>query len=105
MKKGDKIIWDSGFGYEIGYFIKDSSYNTYHSYQVNLITGIIEGKCMFSQSEIHLYTEEKQLEMKNKYRYDKKFNEYKDCSSCDGLGSVDFKECTDGRVIIKELEK
>lgn len=67
MKKGDKIIWDSGFGYEIGYFIKNSDYNMYNTYRVNFISGNIRGISMRSKDKIFKYTSLKISEMKNKY--------------------------------------
>lgn len=75
MKKGDKIIWDSGFGYEIGYFIEDSEKQMYNSYKIELVTGIVQEETLRSKDEIILYTTENQIKMKNKYKYDKIFSE------------------------------
>ena len=73
MKKGDKIIWDSHFGYEIGYFIEESNDNMC---KVNIGTGIATGECLHSKNEIHPYNLDKLSEMQNKYNYTKEFSEY-----------------------------
>ena len=75
MKKGDKIIWDSGFGYEIGYFIEDAEKQMYNSYKIELVTGIVQEETLRSKDEIMLYTKENQSLMKAKYKYDKAFSE------------------------------
>ena len=72
LKKGDKIIWDSHFGYEIGYFI-DVNPNMYYSYRVNMVTGIVQSKCSYTKSEIKLHTPESIKEMELKYGYLKEF--------------------------------
>jgi len=75
MKKGDKIIWDSGFGYEIGYFIEDSENKMYNSFKVELITGVVQEETLISKDEIIPYTKESQEQMSNKYGYSKAFSE------------------------------
>ena len=75
MKKGDKIIWDSGFGYEIGYFIEDTEKQMYNSYKIDLITGVVQEETLRSKDEIILYTKENQSRMKAKYKYYKAFSE------------------------------
>ena len=75
MKKGDKIIWDSHFGYEIGYFIEESNENMYNTYKVDMITGIVTGEFYHSKNEIYLYSSAKQVEMQEKYGYVNEFNE------------------------------
>lgn len=67
FKKGDKIIWDSHFGYEIGYFIEDSHNQMYDSYKVDLITGICQGEGLRPASEIKPFNEETIKEMSEKY--------------------------------------
>ena len=69
MIKGDKIIWNSGFGYEIGYFIEKSDFNMYNTYKVNMISGKITGECMHSKNEIFLYSDELLKQMKKIYKY------------------------------------
>jgi hypothetical protein len=75
MKKGDRIIWDSGFGYEIGYFIEDAEKQMYNSYKIELITGIVQEETLISKDEIIPYTKENQNRMKVRYKYDKSFSE------------------------------
>ena len=76
MKKGDRIIWDSHFGYEIGYFIEESDENMYNTYKVDIVTGIVTGECYYSKNEIHPYNSGKLAEMQNKYGYIKEFSEH-----------------------------
>ena len=76
MKKGDRIIWDSGFGYEIGYFIKSSDNNMYNTYLVDICTGIITRECMHSKNEIKPYNSENLAEMQKKYKYIKEFSKH-----------------------------
>jgi hypothetical protein len=68
MKKGDKVIWDSGFGYEICEFIGDGV--MYYTYAVKQLTGSLVGEiCSFSCNEIFPYTDEKYNEMVTNYKY------------------------------------
>lgn len=71
MKIGDKVIWDSNFGYEVGYFLGDS--NAYCQYSVDIISGKYRGKASVSQSSIKPYTEELIEELIVKYGYSKNF--------------------------------
>lgn len=73
FKKGDKIIWDSFFGYELGYFIRKSDKYLYNSYRINLVTGIVEGETLRSKDEIIPYNEDTIKEMIKKYGYTKTF--------------------------------
>lgn len=75
MKEGDKIIWDSDFGYEVGYYIKESDFNIYNTYLVNVCTGIVTGECMHPKHEIIAYNPKNLAEMQNKYGYEKKLIE------------------------------
>lgn len=74
FKKGDKIIWDSGFGYEIGYFIEESNEFMYHSFRIDLCTGVVQGQCLRYQGQIKPYNEQTISEMVSKYGYEKKFS-------------------------------
>ena len=74
MKNGDKIIWDSGFGYEIGYYRADEGV-MYGTCLVDLRTGIAIGEVSMSKIEIHPYTIEKIAELTAKYKYEKTFSE------------------------------
>lgn len=74
MKKGDKIIWDSGFGYELGYFIEESDHIIYNTYKVKLDTGITNGKEQLREKQsIILYNIDNYNKMVNKYKYEKHF--------------------------------
>ena len=74
MKKIDvepksKIIWDSGKGYEIGYFVKASDEICANTFIVNLITGNQTGMALRNRNEIHWYSDETIDLMYKKYRY------------------------------------
>lgn len=72
MNEGDKIIWDSHFGYEIGYFVGEGK--LMGTYEVNLVTGVVHGNVSHSTSEIHEYNESNVTEMVRKYGYRKNFD-------------------------------
>lgn len=73
MKNGDKIIWDSYFGYDIGYFVEES--DTQHdAYRCDMRTGVVIGLNTYPKSQVHPYTDEKLAEMKKKYGYTKEFS-------------------------------
>jgi hypothetical protein len=74
MKQGDKIIWNSGFGYDIGYFISESDDVMYNSLKINLVTGIAQGDTLRSRDEILPYTDENIESMISKYNYEKKWS-------------------------------
>jgi hypothetical protein len=71
LKEGDRIIWDSHHGYDIGYFVTEDS-NQYFKYKVNMVTGVVTGICEYPVTEIlpyDLFVEE----MTSKYGYNLKF--------------------------------
>ena len=69
MKQGDKIIWDSGFGYDLGYYLRECD-NQYHSTVVKMATGRSANREMcFSKDRVIPYTAEKLEELTEKYRY------------------------------------
>lgn len=76
MNNGDKIIWDSGFGYEIGHFISVGKigYNAKNNFKVNLVTGIATGKVEHSNNEIIVFNEENNNKMFEKYNYIHQFD-------------------------------
>lgn len=49
---GDRVVWDSHFGYEIGYFIGEGVVE--NSYLMDVMTGVITGECSYSKDEIHV---------------------------------------------------
>ena len=57
MKKGDKIIWDSHFGYEVGYFSNEKGV-MYNTSEVDLVSGIVHGKLSVTSYEILAFTKE-----------------------------------------------
>lgn len=67
MKKGDKIIWDSGFGYDIGYFIEETEGFMYNTHRIELITGGITGEMLVSKYEVKKYSPEALQVMQNTY--------------------------------------
>ena len=69
----ERVIWDSHFGYELGYFLGEGS--QYNTYLIDKITGLINEPCSHSKSEIHKYSEELIIELRNKYGYEKKFSD------------------------------
>lgn len=73
FNKGDKIIWDSFFGYELGYFICESDKTMYNSYKLDLKTGIVQGEALRSKQEVKPFNEETIKEMVKKYRIEKTF--------------------------------
>lgn len=71
FKKGDKVIWDSLFGYDIGLFIGEG--NQYNTYLIDVKSGMIREKCSYSKYEIHHYSEQMITELAKKYGYEKRF--------------------------------
>ena len=67
----EKVVWDSNFGYEIGYFLDEG--NQYHTYLIDMKTGLIHEPCSHSKSEIHKYSEELIDKLSKKYGYEKRF--------------------------------
>ena len=72
FKKGDPIIWNSGFGYDIGLFVSEDS-GQYNNYKVDLVSGIVTGEISLPQSEIEPYTEDRVKVLMNEYGYVIKF--------------------------------
>ena len=72
MNKGDRIIWDSHFGYDIGYYIGGGvMYNTHH---IELMTGKYPGgELSVPLYEIHPYSDKLITELTKKYGYEKAF--------------------------------
>lgn len=70
MKKGDILIWDSGFGYD--YVSFDQTASTPGKTVVQLLTGSFEGSMATVEDfELTPNTIEKQLEMVKKYKHHK----------------------------------
>ena len=71
MEIGDKVIWNSNFGYEVGYFLGDS--NAYFEYSVNIVSGRYKGIASVYQSSLKPYSEELIEELSKEYGYMKSF--------------------------------
>lgn len=70
---GERVVWDSHFGYEIGYFLGEGV--MMNTYLVDVCTGKITGECSYSKDEIHPYTNELIDFLNIKYGYEKRFSE------------------------------
>lgn len=70
---GDKVVWDSGWGYEIGYFKGEG--NRYYTYLIDIVTGIVTGECSHRKSEVLPYTDELITKLTAKYGYEKRFSD------------------------------
>lgn len=74
MKKGDKIIWNSNSGYDIGYYISYES-NQYMKCTVHIISNkYTYDTSEFPHYEILPYNDENLQKMIEKYGYEKKFD-------------------------------
>lgn len=69
----EKVVWDSHFGYEIGYFLGEGY--QYHTYLIDVRSGLIHEPCSYSKSEIHKYTNELIDKLTAKYGYEKRFSD------------------------------
>lgn len=72
FKIHDRVVWDSHFGYEIGYFLGEG--NSMDTYLIDIRTGLITEPCSHSRSEIYPYTDELIDELTKKYKYEKRFS-------------------------------
>lgn len=70
---GERVVWDSHFGYEIGYFLGEGV--VFNTYSIDVCTGVITGPCSHSQNEIHKYSDELINSLNKKYGYEKRFSE------------------------------
>lgn len=69
----ERVVWDSGFGYEIGYFLGEG--NLYDTWLIDVRTGLITEPCSHSKSEVFKYTSELINKLTAKYGYEKRFSE------------------------------
>jgi hypothetical protein len=67
LQKNDKVIWDSGYGYDIGYFIGEG--NSYNTYLIDMKTGIVRGECSYPKNKIYKHSDQLEMELKKKYGY------------------------------------
>ena len=82
FKKGDKVIWDSHFGWDIGTFVQDNS-TPYYEYTlfyntVRIINNTAKWfhgeEIVIDKQEVFPYSEELAKQMAEKYGYPKKCN-------------------------------
>lgn len=66
MKEGDKIIWDSGFGYDLGYYVRVDD-NQYNNVLCNMVTGIVQRENSYSKQEVILFNEANEQMIREKY--------------------------------------
>lgn len=66
MEAGDKIIWDSGFGYEIGYYLGKS--HMYYHLKVRLVSRN-RGIMHHQEEQVKPYSEELNDKMEKEYGY------------------------------------
>ena len=69
----ERVIWDSGFGYEIGHFLGEGLIE--NSYMIDVRTGIITEPCSHSKDEVFKYTTKLINKLTTKYGYEKRFSE------------------------------
>jgi len=68
MKTNDKIIWDSGFGYSIGTYVKDRSKNDWLIGEH--VTIKVQNEMIVRKLEVLKYTEANLKKIKRKYNQD-----------------------------------
>lgn len=68
---GQKIIWDSGYGYDLGYFLKEG--NSYYTWLIDKVTGKFRGNVSVSKGEVLPYSKELHDKLIEKYKYNKCF--------------------------------
>lgn len=88
MIKGDKIIYDSGLGYELGYFICDGSDIIENSYHVDIVTGRCKGDTHHNKQSISLYSKELYNKVSNRYGYKLEYNDKVICWWSGGVTSA-----------------
>lgn len=69
----EKVIWNSGFGYEIGYFIGEG--NIMGTYLIDTCSGVVIGENSYPKRQIEAYSNERILELTKEYGYQKSFSE------------------------------
>lgn len=69
----ERVVWDSHFGYEIGYFLGKG--HVYETYLIDVRTGVVHEPTCYPKSEIHKYTNELINKLTKKYGYEKRFSD------------------------------
>ena len=71
---GDRVIWDSHFGYDIAYFIGEGA--AYEHWKIELASGKFYGtETMVSKSELHHYSKDLIAKMTKQYGYEKDWSD------------------------------
>lgn len=66
METGDKILWDSNWGFEVGTYVTDKT--MYGNYSIKLLTGRVQGETIcVSRASVEPYTEARHEELNIKY--------------------------------------
>ena len=52
----EEVVWDSHFGYEIGYFLGEG--HVYETYLIDVRTGVVHEPTCYPKSEIQKYSNE-----------------------------------------------
>jgi len=68
----EAVVWDSHFGYEIGYFLGEGHVSK--TYLIDVRTGAYHGPTCYPKGEIHKYSNELIDELTKKYGYEKRFS-------------------------------
>lgn len=72
MKEGDRIIWDSSFGYDIGVFVSDAI--SYGNVTIETYSGITAGsEISVRKSCVYDYSDELRDKMAQKYGHKYEF--------------------------------
>lgn len=74
FKEGDRIIYDSGYDYEIGYYVKENEYNNFGGHIVD-ISSIWQSRMNIHHSQLFEYSDDLINKLTEKYGYEKRFSE------------------------------
>jgi hypothetical protein len=68
----EAVVWDSHFGYEIGYFLGEG--HVCETYLIDVRTGLVHEPTCYPKSEIYKYSNELIDKLTKKYGYEKRFS-------------------------------
>lgn len=68
----EDIIWDTGTGYEIGYFLGESDFTD--EYLANIVSGTFDVSIYIPIKQTYKYKDELINELTEKYGYEKRFS-------------------------------
>lgn len=69
----EAVVWDSHFGYEIGYFLGEG--HVYETYLIDVRTGVVHSPTCYPKLEIHKYSNELIDKLTKKYGYEKRLKD------------------------------